>query len=352
MADAEIPAPEKSAAEDSNVEESAVEGSAEKSATEESNVWTDTAPPSVQLIWSLRDTLRRHHRRGLLGLVILALVLGLGRGFYAIDNGESAALLRLGALVDDTVSPGLHYRLPLGIDEVVGRRTGEVFRLEIVGDWEPQLSLVSADENLIAVASVVQYRILRLGDFLFASDDAEAIVHQTVRAELLEAAAGLGVDDLLTSAKAGVQQQVQIRSQERLDDYGLGIGLVSVNLQAVDPPPEAEAAFRGVLDARADAARGVSLARSRTDRQIGLARGTAAQILSEAEAAAARRLQEARGAVERFEELLEQKRRSPELTHIDLYTRTVREALGRTTVVVLPPGETDRLDLHLVEPNR
>lgn len=321
-------------------------------AAEPSTPETGPVPPSVRLIWTLRDALRRHHRRGLGILVACVLVIGLGRGLYTIDNGESAALLRFGALVDDTISPGLHYRLPLGIDRVVGLRTGEVFRLEIVGDWDPRLSLVSGDENLIDVSSVVQYRILRLGDFLFASDDAEAIVHQTVRAELLEAAAGLGVDDLLTSAKAGVQQQVQIRSQERLDAYGLGIGLVSVNLQAVDPPSEAETAFRGVLDARADAARSLSLARTRIDRQLGLARGNAAQILGEAQAAAARRRQEALGAVERFETLLEQKNRSPELTREDLYTRTVQEALGRTHVVVLPPGPTDRLDLQLVSPNR
>ncbi|MEM1204608.1 MAG: FtsH protease activity modulator HflK [Acidobacteriota bacterium] len=307
-------------------------------------------PASVRLIWALRDALRRHRRRvlwGLAGAVFLAVAF---RGFYTIDNGESGALLRFGALVDDAVAPGLHYRLPLGIDEVVEKRTGEVFRMEIAGDWAPRLSLVSGDENLIAVASVVQYRILRLGDRLFASDDAEALIHQTVRAELLEAAAGLGVDDLLTSAKAAVQQRVQLRSQERLDTYGLGVALVSVNLQSVDPPPEAEEAFRTVLDARADAARGVSMARTRTDRRLRLARGKAAQILAEAEAAADRRRQEARGAVERFEDLLEQNRRSPDLTRTDLYARTVQEVFGKTRLVVLPPGETDHIDLNLVDP--
>ncbi|MCG8459524.1 MAG: hypothetical protein MI919_24865, partial [Holophagales bacterium] len=265
---------------------------------------------------------------------------------------ESGALLRFGAVIDDAVPPGLHYRLPLGIDGVVEARTGEIFRLEIVGDWEPRLSLVSGDENLITLATTVQYRILRLGDFLFSADDVEAVVHQTVRAELLEAAAGLGVDDLLTSAKAGVEQRVRSHGQQRLDAYGLGVGLVSVNLQAVDPPREAEDAFRSVLDARAFAARGISLARSRADRRRQLARGTAAQILAEAEAAADRRRRAAEGAVERFEDLLEQKRRSPGLTRADLYNRTVREALARTRLVVLPPGEMDRLDLHLIDPDR
>ncbi len=305
---------------------------------------------SIRVIWRLRDELRRHRRRLLITVIALVLVGWLGQGLYMIDNGESGALLRFGALIDEAVPPGLHYRLPLGIDRVVERRTGEVFRLEIRGDWSPQLSLVSGDENLITVAAIAQYRILRLGDFLFSTDDAESVVLQTLRAELLEAASGLGVDDLLTSAKAGVQQTVQIRSQERLDAYGLGVGLVSVNLQAVEPPREAEEAFRAVLNARADAARGVSVARSGADRRLRLARGEAAKILGEAEAAADRRLQEARGAVQRFDDLLVQARRSPELTRTDLYARTVREVLARTRLIVLPPGETDRLDLNLIEP--
>lgn len=311
---------------------------------------TEPTPLSIRLIWRLRDQLLRHRRQGLLALVAVIGLVVLARGFYTIDNGESGALLRFGSMVDDAVSPGLHYRLPLGMDEVVETRTGEIFRLEIAGDWVPRLSLVSGDENLIAVGIVVQYRILRLGAYLFTAESTETILHQTVRAELLEAAAGLTVDDLLTSAKASLQQQVQLRSQQRLDTYGLGVGLVSVNLQEVAPPPEAEAAFRTVLDSRADADRGISMARSRADRQLRLARGTAAQILSEADAAADRRLQQARGATRRFEDLLTQYRRSPGLTRTDLYTRTVQEALPRTRLIVLPPGEMERLDLNLVDP--
>ena len=127
---------------------------------------------------------------------------------------------------------------------------------------------------------------------------------------------------------------------------------MSVNLQSVDPPPEADEAFRAVLDARADAARGISLARSRADRRLGLARGRAAQILAEAEAFADRRRQQARAAARRFDDLLAQKRRSPELTRSDLYARTVRDVLARTRLIVLPPGETYHIDLNLVDPER
>ena len=308
-------------------------------------------PVSIRVVWRLRDEFWNHRHLVLPVLISSAVLVALAQGIYTIRNGESGAKMRFGALVDGSVQPGLHFRLPLGIEEVVRKRTGEILRLQIVGDWDPRLSLVSGDENLITLATTVQYRILRLDDFLFASDDAEAIVHQTVRAELLEAAASLGVDDLLTSAKAGVQQRVQIHSQERLDAYGLGIALVSVNLQAVDPPLEAEEAFRAVLDSRAQAERGLSMARSRADRRLSLARGKAAKILSEAEAEADRRLQEARGAVQRFNDLLAQKRRSPDLTYTDLYARSVPEALSKTQLILLPPGETNPLDFHLVAPD-
>ena len=309
-----------------------------------------TLPPSVRLIWRLRDHFARHRGRVVGVALALLFASSLGKGLYTIDNGEAGALLRFGAVVDESVQPGLHYRMPLGIEQIVERRTGEVFRLEITGDWEPRLSLVSGDENLIVVGTTVQYRILRLGAFLFSVDDAESLIHQTVRAELLEAAAGLGVDDLLTSGKAAVQQQVQLNSQERLDRYGLGIGLVSVNLQTVDPPEEADEAFRAVLDARADAARGVSLASSRADRRLSQARGAAAQIVAQAEATADRRLRQAQSAAQRFSDLSEQKRRSPQLTRTDLYTRSVGKALAETKLIVLPPGGTDRLDLNLIDP--
>ncbi len=312
------------------------------------------APPpvSIRLIWRLRDLLEQY-RGGLLGAaLVFLLAFVLGRGFYMVENGESGALLRLGALIDDAVPPGLHYRLPLGIDEIVERRTGEVIRMQIAGYWEPWLSLVSGDENLLDVVAVVQYRILSLGDFLFTADNAALVVHQTVRAELLEEATTLPVDELLTAAKAQVQQRVQQRGQQRLDAYGLGVALVSVSLQSVDPPREAAKAFRAVLDARADAGRGISLAQSRADRRLGLARGRAVQLLTEAEAAADRRRQQARAAARRFDDLLTQKRRSPELTRTELYARTVRDVLSRTQLILLPPGETDHIDLQLLDPER
>lgn len=312
----------------------------------------EPAPPSVRLIWRVRDALRSSLRRAL-GIVFLGLVGWLlADGVYTVDNGESAAVLRLGALVDDTVEPGLRFRTPAGIDQVIKIRTGEVFRVQVVGDRPRRLDLVTGDENLIEVVLSAQYRITRLGDYLFGTEDAEALVRQTIRADLVEAVAAFGVDEVLTSAKTLVQQQVRERSQAHLDGYHSGVTLVSVNLQSVDPPREAEGAFRDVLDARAEAAETVSHARAEQDRALRLASGQAAQRLSSAEAEANTSVQIARGAAKRFQKLLEQRRRSPGLTRTDLFARTVREVLPRTRVIVLAPGEMPELEVNLVGDGR
>jgi len=177
-------------------------------------------------------------------------------------------------------------------------------------------------------------------------------VTQTVRSELVESTATLGVDDLLTSAKAQVQQEIRERGQERLDAYASGVVLVSVNLQAVDPPREAETAFREVVDARAQAAQAVSRARAQRDRRLRLASGKVAQLTSAAEAEANRRLQAARGAALRFNDLLAQKRLSPDLTRTDLYTRAVKTVLPKTRLIVLAPGDLPSIDVNLLDGKR
>ena len=313
----------------------------------------DVQPPrSVRLIWQVRDTLLRRPARWILLALLPVIAVWAIQGLYTVGNGESAALLRFGELRDDAITPGLHFRLSWGIDEVTKTRTGEVFRGWVEGDASRGLHLVTGDENLVNAAVTVQYRIARLGDYLFATESAEELVVQTLRSELVESAASLKVDDLLTSAKAQVQQEVRERGQRRLDAYASGVVLVSVNLQAVDPPREAEAAFRDVVDARAQAAQAVSRARAQRDRVLRLASGQVAQLTSAAEAEANGRLKAAEGATQRFKDLLAQKRLSPDLTRTDLYNRTVRKVLPETRLIVLAPWDVPSIDVNLLGEQR
>ncbi|MBV8200964.1 MAG: FtsH protease activity modulator HflK [Acidobacteria bacterium] len=311
---------------------------------------SDGVPPSVRVIRAATAAAGRH-RRGLALLLALG-VLGcwLAGGLYAVANGASAVVRRFGRLVERRVEPGLHLALPPGIDAVSQVKTGEVTRLQVAGDNGTPLSLVTGDENLIETTLVVQYRISSPAAYLFAAEDPTALLTQAVRAAMIDEIARRTVEEVLTSGKASVQNEVRRKAQAMLLAYGSGLSLVAVTLQAVNPPPEAVAAFLEVSDARAQAARAVNEAQTRRDSSLNLARGRAERLLAEARSWADQRLQKARGAASRFDQVLVQSRRTPQQTRTDFYLEMVRKVLPKARIVVLAPGEAPRIDVYLNQP--
>lgn len=306
-------------------------------------------PLSVRLIDAARAWFGRHRRLALAAVVVLFGLGWLAAGLSVVRTGESAAVRRFGRLVDDAITPGLHLALPPPFARVDVSATGEVQRLEIRGDFTPALDLVSGDENVIEATLVVQYRIGRLGDYLFRTEDARALVEQEVRAALVEAVAATPVDDVLTSAKAAIQNAIRERTQRRLDRWNAGVALVSVSLQSVAPPYEAAKAFRAVSDSRAQAAERINRAQADASRTVSLARGEAARRLEQAEAQAASRRLAAQGNAERFEQLLAAARLAPEQVRTDLWAEVVGRVFAKVRLVTLPAGRPPRVDLRLYE---
>lgn len=303
-------------------------------------------PPSVRWIRRGREALSQRRGTVLTVAVLCFAVISALSGLYTVENGESAAVLRFGRLHHDAVEPGLRFHWPQGIEEVIKARTGEISRLEIQRGESAGLSLLTGDENLIEANLVVQYRIGDLRDALFAVEDNEELLRQVITATLVEAFAATSVDEVLTSAKTAIQNKVRQEAQQRLDDCQSGLVLVAVNLQSVNPPREAEGAFRAVSDARAQAAQAINNAQGEKERALRISRGEADRELSTSRAAADNRRSEAAGSAQRFLSLLKQKRAAPQLTRIELYNQVIQQVLPNARVVVLAPGEPLRLELQ------
>jgi modulator of FtsH protease HflK len=306
-------------------------------------------PPSVRAVQAAVGWVRANAAASALvvaGVFVLACLIA---AVYAVRVEESAAKQRFGRLTDDNIASGLHFRLPWGIESITKVRTGEVRRIEISGDFLKELSLLTGDENLIDTATVVQYKITRLGDYLFQIETPEELIKQSVRSALVDAVASMRVDDVLTSGKARIQNEVRRYAQEMLSHYKAGITLVAVNLQSVNPPEDAAAAFRKVNDAKADAARLISNAESEREKSLNLADGEASKTIHEAGATAEKRVLHASGAAERFNQILAQKKETPDLTKTDLYMDTVIKVLKRAKVLVLAPGRKPNIDINLMD---
>lgn len=307
----------------------------------------DPRPRSERILQGLARTLLSRRRAVLSGLALAAVALWLATGFYAVENGSVALVRRFGAVLDEEIPPGLHYRFPNGIDREDVFPSGEVRRIEVAGDIGEKLDVITGDENIVATSLVVQFKVTDVAQFLFASEGPAELVAQSVRAALLEVAGSMQVDDLLTTGKARIQNDVRARAQELLRSYGAGVSLLAVTLQSIDPPTEAAAAFRSVQDSRSEAARTVSDGQMLADHMLSLTRAEASSMVEEAAAEAEARVLEARGAADRFRALAEQHRRSPEQTKADLWRAQIERSLPRVETIILAPGERPAIDVHL-----
>ncbi len=306
-------------------------------------------PPSVIAIRAVAASARAHPWAATVVALTAFGLISIAGAMYVVGNGESATLQRCGALVGGILQPGLGVQIPWGIDRVTRVRTGEVIRAEVTGDQTKALQLITGDENFIEMMVVVQYTIGDLGAYLFHTDDPRGLVAQTVRGALVKTVGAMPVDDVLTSGKAKIQQDVRHQAQIWLDRYGAGVTLLGVELQSAQPPIEAANAFRDVNDAKADAAKAINDAESERERALNLARGEASRLVQEANGSAAGRVQQARGATERFGKLAAQRRVAPQQTATDLYLSTMQQVLPRAKLVLLAPHQAPRIDLNLVQ---
>ncbi len=299
---------------------------------------TEQTPRSVVAIWAIRDRLEAQWRLALVVLLIGILALWATTGIFVIESGETGVRQRFGRLVSDADSAGLNAKLPSPLERVTVLDTSEVQTLALGGPIDRFLDLVTGDENLIRVHVTLQYRISSPADFLFATEDVPSVISQTVRGELIEAVAALPVDEVLTSAKAIVQQQVRHRAQKTLTSIGSGVSLITVNLQDVRPPREVADAFRQVVDARSFSQRIVSQANKRRDESLSLARAESNRLLRVAEAGSSSRTEVAGGDARRFLDLLQQYEASPRQTREDLVLDALSRSLPGARLVVLAPG--------------
>ncbi|HOB35503.1 MAG: FtsH protease activity modulator HflK [Firmicutes bacterium] len=278
-------------------------------------------------------------------LAVLAALI-LATGFYTVDSGEEAVVLRFGRHVDTVVTSGLKWRIPL-IDKVWKIKVSELRRLEFgfrtVKEGAnaqyvevPQESLMlTGDENLINVETIVQYRIVDIEKYLFLIDKGEEALRAAAEATIRRVIANHPMDAALTENKSGIQQEIRDDLQYIVDRYNLGVMITAVQLQDVYPPDEVDDAFKDVASAREDRAAFINQAETYANEVIPRARGNAAEAINKAEAFKEQRIAQARGDVALFNEILAEYRLGPEVTRTRLYLEVLEEILPGMEVYIL-----------------
>jgi membrane protease subunit HflK len=281
--------------------------------------------------------------------------LWLATGLHIVPADQQAVITRFGKVTEPRVLPGIHLSLPWPIDRVHKLKVQQLQRLVVGGDLpDPVLGraqplasqFLTGDQNLIHVRVVVQYSVGVPAEYLFRAQEVARTVGAAVEAELARRIATRNVDAVLTIEKIAIQEEVRAAAQARLNEYGVGVLLSTVNMESVAPPPEAADAFRDVAGARADAARIRNEAEGYANDVIPKARGEAQQMLAAAEGYKQRKTNEALGDAARFTAVAAEYAKASSVNASRLYMETMEQILPKIKKLLV--DSRGNLDLTII----
>jgi len=297
-----------------------------------------------------RSAMFRNLDRIVLGTLGVLVVLYIASGIYVVQANEVALLRRFGALREETVTPGIHYRIPWPVDRVDKIRIKEVKRMEVgfspdLGDSRYEALLpycITGDKNIIHTHFAIQYRIEDADKYLFTARDPQRLLREQANRAIIEAVAEKGVDPVLTTGKRELELAIQASIREEVENIGLGISIVSIETKSIQPPRMVIDAFNDVITAREEKSTAIHEAENYSNRILPQAKAEANKLLEEAEAYKFQRVEAARGESDRFGKLYQKARGAPEVTRHRLFLELVDEMLPRVKVYVLASNDQGR----------
>ncbi|MDR3212531.1 MAG: FtsH protease activity modulator HflK [Azoarcus sp.] len=272
---------------------------------------------------------------GLGVLLLLALTVWLGSGFYTVDTNERGVVLRFGKYVGMT-DPGLHWRFPKPIEahEIVdftGLRT-----VPVGGRDNSRALMLTDDLNIVNVQFAVQYVLKEPRDHIFENRDPnEEFVRQIAETAMREIVGRSKMDFVLYEGREQIADSAQKLIQEILDRYKSGIQVSRVTMEEVQPPEQVQAAFDDATKATQDWERQKNEGEAYANNVIPLAQGTASRLSADAEAYRAKVVANAEGDAARFRQVLAEFMRAPQVTRERMYIETMQQVYSRVSKVMI-----------------
>lgn len=298
-----------------------------------------------EMLQKIREKFRGRFRLGgSLWLLILA-VLIVAAGYasvYTVAPEETGVIQRFGRYVRLT-GPGLHFKLPFGIETVGKVKTGRNFQMEFgyrtveagvrsrftERGFKEESLMLSGDLNVVDLQWTVQYKIGDPKDFLFQVKDVDSAIRDMSESVMRRVVGNRLFDFVLTVGRAEIADRVKVEMQKVLDSYRTGIQVVNVKMQNVTPPEPVEAAFNEVNEAEQERESKINQAQGAYNREIPKAKGSALQTISQAEGYALERVNKAEGEAKRFLDVLKEYRQAKDVTKRRLYLESMNRLLDK-----------------------
>ena len=279
-------------------------------------------------------------------IAIILILAWLASGFYIVDPQEVGLVKRFGKF-EYSIGPGPHWHIPYPVETVIKPKVTRIYRLEVgfrtILNTNParyrsvpiESYMLTGDENIVKVEFIVQFKIKNPVEFVFNVNNQMTTVFKAAEAAMREVIGENNIDSVLTTKKAQIQTDCKDLLQKTLNEYKLGVSILTVQLQDVHPPKEVINAFKDVASAKEDKERYINEAQGYRNDIIPKAKGEAAKIVNEALAYKQMLINKAIGETTRFKEVLSQYRLAKDITKKRLYIETMERILKKSEKIIV-----------------
>ena len=289
--------------------------------------------------------------------LLIAFIVGISTLFYTIPSESVGVVLRFGQY-SSTTEPGLHVKFPFFIDQVVKvpvrRQLKQEFGFGTAGatnyyqssspnTQEAEKSMVTGDSNVALVEWVVQYKIKDPKEYLFQVRNPDETLRDTSESIMREVVGDRTVDEVITFGRQEIEVEAKTKLQSLVNKYEMGIGIDLIQLKSVNAPREVQASFNEVESAKQELEQSKNKATGEKLSALKAAQGKADKLVLEAEGYATQRINEAEGDVARFNALLEEYIKAPEVTKQRLYLETMAETIPKLGRKIILDDEAQQL---------
>jgi modulator of FtsH protease HflK len=284
-------------------------------------------------------------------IVIIVAIVAVESNFYSVDETEQAIITRFGKY-DSTVGPGLHLKLPFGIDknynipvkvvqsEQFGFTTVKAGRNnEYRNNIVDESTMLTGDLNIVNVEWIIQYRIVDPKAWLFNVQERTQTIRDISRSVINALVGDRAILDVMGPERSNIETQSLEMMNQNFKQLGLGISVIAVKLQNIVPPQGVQDAFEDVNKAIQDMNRFINEGKEAYNSEIPKAKGEADQQIQMAQGYATERVNKAKGDVARFNSVYDEYRRSPRVTRERLYLETMDELFSSDTKPTLIDGK-------------
>jgi membrane protease subunit HflK len=296
-------------------------------------------------------------------IMAVVCVLYLGSGLYQVQHDERGIVLRFGKWVR-TVGPGLQCILPYPFETVFLQKVTTVNQIDIGSFFKNQQEeslMLTGDSNLANISFSVLWKIKETGveEYLFNAKAPQITIKAVAESAMREIVGQTPFTYVQTDGRAEIQNKVKDSLQSVMDEYKMGIEIIRVELQRVEPPASVIDSFRDVERAQAEQQSEKNKAEAYDRETRARTRGLIAEKINHGEAVKSSVVEIARGETARFLSTYSQYKLAPDIVSKRLYIETMRDIYKNANKIIidgdvksvpyLPLTELSKMNTNRVE---